>query len=97
MKHMTSYIFNKDIKTIDDAATLINNKLMGPVITMNVRVSRKGDTTMFITTRHPGCGTIQDWKWHEYEVAKLDDLLKIICDDLSLLEACVRHEIVIPK
>lgn len=97
MKHMTSYIFNKDIKTIDDAAILINAKLMGPVITMNVQVSRKGDTTMFITT-HQLSGDIRScWKEHSYEIAKLDDLLKIICDDLGLLEACVRHEIVIPK
>lgn len=97
MKHMTSYVFNKGIKTIDDAATTINTKLMGPVITMNVQTSRNGDTKMFITTHRQGCDMSTLWKEHSYEVVKLDDLLKIICDDLGLLEVCVRHEIVVPK
>lgn len=104
MKHMTSYVFNKNIKTIDDAANAINTALMGPVITVIVQVSRKGVATTFITAHRQGNVDMPCKDWYKdgfkeclYEVTKLDDLLKIICDRLSLLEVCARHEIVVPK
>lgn len=104
MKHMTSYVFNKDIKTIDDAVTAINTKLMGPVITVIVQVSRKGVATTFISAHRQSSADMPSKDWYKegfreclYEVTKLDDLLKIICDRLSLLEICVRYEIVVPK
>lgn len=91
MKHMTSYVFNNDIKTIDDVVTCINRS-KGATITMSVQVSRDGNTKTFITMYRPS-----DIASYSYEVVKLDDLLKIICDDLSLLNVCVGHGIVVPR
>lgn len=94
MKHMTSYVFNKDIKTIDDAVNAVNPAMAIGAMGLTVQIARNGTSTMFIQVHNPD---INMNKLIMYEVAKLDDVLKIICDDLGLLKACVNRGVVVPK
>lgn len=95
MKHMTSYVFNKDIKTIDDAVVKINGNQTTSLLSLVKQTSRKGITTTFIEKLI--IGVLRPHGFHQYEITKLEDVLKFVCDDIHLLVACIDNGIVIPK
>lgn len=95
MKHMTSYVFNKDIKTIDDAVVKINGNQTTFLLILVTQASRKGITTTFIEKSI--IGALNPHRICQYEITKLEDVLKFVCDDIHLLVTCIDNGIVIPK
>ena len=95
MKHMTSYVFNKDIKTIDDAVVKINGNQTTFLLILVKQTSCKGITTTFIEKSI--IGILNPHRRCQYEASKLEDVLKFVCDDIHLLVACIDTGIVIPK
>lgn len=95
MKHMTNYVFNNAIKTIDDAIVKINEAAIEFLLILVTQTSRKGTITTFIEK-----SVLEAPAWHRlrrYEVVSLEDVLRLVCDDIYLLIACIDAGIVVPN